>query len=311
MPTTSRAVVVAVGRSGSTAAVEYAVDEAVRRRRGLHLVHVGDRAAADASGATTPDAQAADVLARALQHATARASGRVSLSSGLVPSPTVEGVVSSGLTAPVVVVGRRPRPRTRHPYVVSVTGGVAARACVPVVSVPDGWTDRTGSPHVVVGVDDARCCDDLLLEAFIAARARGARVTVISTWWRPTGAGGRPLTQVDDRTRPEVVRADLDEATARMWAAFPDVPVEYVVCSARPGELLIDASVDASLLVLGRHDSVLPAGSHLGPVARAVLREASCPVLLAAPRSSPHRSETATHVGAGRLGAPTSGGSAT
>ena len=31
----------------------------------------------------------------------------------------------------------------------------------------------------------------------------------------------------------------------------------------------------------------VPIGSHIGPVARAVLREATCPVLLATPR--PHR----------------------
>ena len=43
------------------------------------------------------------------------------------------------------------------------------------------------------------------------------------------------------------------------------------------------------LLVLGRHDPAIPIGSHLGPVARAVLRDAACPVLLADPRPRTHR----------------------
>ena len=52
-------------------------------------------------------------------------------------------------------------------------------------------------------------------------------------------------------------------------------------------EVLVESSADAQLLVIGRHDPLVPIGSHIGPVARAVLREATCPVLLATPR--PHR----------------------
>jgi nucleotide-binding universal stress UspA family protein len=51
--------------------------------------------------------------------------------------------------------------------------------------------------------------------------------------------------------------------------------------------VLVECSADAELLVIGRHDPLVPIGSHIGPVARAVLREATCPVLLATPR--PHR----------------------
>ena len=52
-------------------------------------------------------------------------------------------------------------------------------------------------------------------------------------------------------------------------------------------EAILGASEAADLLVIGRHDPLVPVGSHIGPVARAVLREAACPVLLANPR--PHR----------------------
>ncbi len=52
-------------------------------------------------------------------------------------------------------------------------------------------------------------------------------------------------------------------------------------------EAVLAASEGADLLVIGRHDPLVPVGSHIGPVARAVLREAACPVLLANPR--PHR----------------------
>jgi nucleotide-binding universal stress UspA family protein len=59
------------------------------------------------------------------------------------------------------------------------------------------------------------------------------------------------------------------------------------VVHGRAAEALVEASADAELLVIGRHDPLVPIGSHVGPVARAVLREATCPVLLASPR--PHR----------------------
>ena len=36
-------------------------------------------------------------------------------------------------------------------------------------------------------------------------------------------------------------------------------------------------------MVVGRHDTVMPVGSHMGPVARAVLSASACPVLLADP----------------------------
>jgi len=41
-------------------------------------------------------------------------------------------------------------------------------------------------------------------------------------------------------------------------------------------------------VVVGRHDPLVPSGSHLGPVARTLLRAARCPVLLVAP-SPAHR----------------------
>jgi nucleotide-binding universal stress UspA family protein len=43
----------------------------------------------------------------------------------------------------------------------------------------------------------------------------------------------------------------------------------------------VEASERSDVLVLGRRHHLLPIGSHLGPVARAVLDRAQCPVLMA------------------------------
>ena len=61
------------------------------------------------------------------------------------------------------------------------------------------------------------------------------------------------------------------------------IPVEIDARHAYPADALVEASRTSDLLVIGRHDPAVPLGSHLGPVARAVMREAACPVLLADP----------------------------
>ena len=52
----------------------------------------------------------------------------------------------------------------------------------------------------------------------------------------------------------------------------------------RAPDVLVDESERARLLVVGRHDPVLPLGSHLGPITRTVLDHAACPVLVVDPR---------------------------
>jgi nucleotide-binding universal stress UspA family protein len=293
MDTTAPPFVVAVGRRGSGTAIEYAAAEALRQHRGLHLVHavhlVPTGAVTDAADFAVLEREGAEILASAVERASALVSGLVPVTSALPSAAALSAVVSASVAAPLVVVGRCPEARRTHPYVRSVTGGVAARVHAPVVSVPDGWSDPTGSPHVVVGLDDPDGGDTgVLVEAFVAARARRARLSVVSAWWRPPGAGRRSLTHVDDAAREETIRAAIDRALTDLLVAYADVPVEVLVRSARPGEALVEASRGASLVILGRHEHLLSTGSYLGPVARSVLRESACPVLLAIPHPA-HR----------------------
>ena len=83
-----------------------------------------------------------------------------------------------------------------------------------------------------------------------------------------------------DRSQAEV-RAALDA----LGDSGVAIEAEVVVHPGRAIEAILDASQGAQLLVIGRHDPLVPVGSHIGPVARAVLREATCPVLLASPHA--------------------------
>jgi nucleotide-binding universal stress UspA family protein len=291
MHTTPAPIVVAVGSKGSLAAIDFAAAEALRQHRGLHLVHGFDAGPADPRLDVPVDAvdlarreeEAGEVLGAAVRHAVTVVGGLVPVTSSLSQAPAVAAVYASAHDAPLVVVGRCARSRLTHPYVRSVTGGVAARVHVPVVSVPDDWADEAPA-HVVVGVDHPRQSVPVLHEAFQAASDRRALLTVVSSWWDPTAYVHDPAAFEQDPTWPERLRAGIDEVLPDLQAEYADVAVELHVRKARPGEVLIDASRHACLLVLGRHDPVLPRDSHLGPIARSVLAEAACPVLLTTPR---------------------------
>ena len=299
MHTTPAPIVVAVGRKGSPVAIDFAATEALRQHRGLHLVHGLDVAAADDSAGVVDRArleeQAGEVLAAAVRHAVAVVGGLVPVTSTLCHAPAVSAVYASAHDAPLVVVGRRPESRRTHPYVRSVTGGVAARVHVPVASVPDDWADDRAPAHVVVGIDHPRQSVPVLHEAFQAASDRRALLTVVSSWWDPTAYVHDPVAFAEDHTWPERLRTDIEAVLPELRAEYPDVPVELHVRKARPGGVLIDASRHACLMVLGRHDPVIPRDSHLGPIARSVLAEASCPVLLTTPRR-PSRVRRAMHL---------------
>ena len=61
---------------------------------------------------------------------------------------------------------------------------------------------------------------------------------------------------------------------------YGQLDTEVVARHQRPADALVDESRRASLLVIGRRDPRLPHGSHIGPVARAVLRRSECPVMV-------------------------------
>ncbi|CAI9407589.1 universal stress protein [Nocardioides sp. T2.26MG-1] len=288
MHTTPAPIVVAVGSKGSLAAIDFAATEALRQHRGLHLVHGLDVGPAVSSvigvDLALLEEEAGEVLSAAVRHAVAVVGGLVPVTSSLSQVPAVAAVYASAHDAPLVVVGRCARSRLTHPYVRTVTGGVAARVHVPVVSVPDDWDAGEAPAHVVVGVDHPQQSVPVLHEAFQAAGDRKALLTVVSSWWDPTAYVHDPAAFERDPTWPERLRAGIDEVLPDLRAEYPDVPVELHVRKSRPGEVLIDASRHACLLVLGRHDPVLPRDSHLGPIARSVLAAAACPVLLTTPR---------------------------
>jgi nucleotide-binding universal stress UspA family protein len=149
-----------------------------------------------------------------------------------------------------------------------------------VVSVPEGWQPGTTEAVVTVGVQDPQEAHSLIRRGLVEARARDARVVVLHAWYVE---GGYDSVVADRDFRAEQKRRTTQELTPAIVAAraeIPDVPVQLWVRHAPPAGALIDSASSSELLVIGRRHHLLPLGSHLGPVARAVLQHSTCPVVL-------------------------------
>jgi nucleotide-binding universal stress UspA family protein len=128
---------------------------------------------------------------------------------------------------------------------------------------------------------------ELLGTAFAAARERSARLVVLHTWRLPSA--------YDDIIESRVARDQVErEGTAEIegllapWrTAFPEVEVEVRVAHDDAAKALVEASREADLLVIVRRSHGVPAATHLGGTARALLRHAACPVMVVPPTPVP------------------------
>ncbi|MFC4783820.1 universal stress protein [Nocardioides sp. MAHUQ-72] len=292
----TKPVVVAVGNDPVDSALEYAVAEALREGCGVHVLH------AVHVKPTGPEMVLLDFAEiEQIGHATLHAAvekaedllrGRAPLTSAMVRGPVVQTILEATQDARLVVLQRRDLSRMRRTVTRSVSSGVAAHAHVPVISVPAGWSEETDHPGeqpvVTVGVDIPERCAPVVATAAAAARSRGARLHVLHTWWFPSVYDDIIMSRVENDTWADKAREEIRAVLEGLGDAVAGLPVDVEARHAHPADALIDAGRDSSLLVVGRHDPLVPVGSHLGPVARAVLRDATCPVLLANP-SHVHR----------------------
>ena len=283
-------IVVAIGPGEMESALEWAAAEAVRAGCGLHLVHAVPVVPIRPETVLVPpvdvEAWGRELLARAAKRAADLVGGAVPVTHEIRRGAPVQVLVDAGRTARMVVLEHRRLSRLERVVNRTVAGGVAAHLRVPVVAVPSGW-EAPGGGVVVAGVDVPERSEEVLSAAAAEARARGASLRIVHAWALTVHYDAMVMEVEErrrwtDRSRAEV-RAALDDLGDETVA----LEAEVVVHAGRAVEAILDASQGAQLLVIGRHDPLVPIGSHIGPVARAVLREATCPVLLASPRAHP------------------------
>ncbi|MDG4786692.1 universal stress protein [Micromonospora sp. WMMD1102] len=156
----------------------------------------------------------------------------------------------------------------------STTVAVSAHAHCPVVVVR-GERERPDGP-VVVGVDGSPGAQLALEYAFAQAAARDAELRVVRAWtpiaprWQPPGYGPEEQAAVE--------RAELDRVLTDGRSRYPQVRVTVEVTPGPAGRVVVDASRDAQLVIVGTRGHGGFGGLLLGSISQQLLHHAHCPV---------------------------------
>ncbi|MGW7529310.1 universal stress protein [Streptomyces sp. NPDC054783] len=289
------------GSPESRAAAEWAAREAELRGLPVKLVQVWEPmpepvAQAPLLGAETQQHWTEKVPRETAEGLRLRHPG-VEVTTEHVTGRPAEALVRAAKDAALLVLGSRGLGGVGGFLVGSVGLAVVAYAERPVVLVRAGEQatdehekDQAGIPSttapfrpVVLGLDVGHPDEALLGFAFDAAACRNVPLRVVHGWNPPPYyAYGMALEPAVER---EMAKGDATMVTEvlRPWRQkFPDVEVVEQSHYGSPSSLLIDASQEASLVVVGRRVRRSSVGAHTGPVTHAVLHHATAPVAVVA-----------------------------
>jgi nucleotide-binding universal stress UspA family protein len=154
---------------------------------------------------------------------------------------------------------------------------VVTNAPCPVVVVR---VARRPVGPIVVGIDGSPESKAVLSTAFDEASVRNARLDVVQVLYVHSEAEGVP----DPNAALAMARSEASELMVQLLAEavqqHPHVKVRTDLPVGYPAEVLINASSQASMLVMGSHGGGGFADMGLGSVAHAVVHHARCPVML-------------------------------
>ncbi|MFI2206518.1 universal stress protein [Streptomyces sp. NPDC020192] len=289
------------GSPESRAAAEWAAREAQLRGLPVKLVQVWEPI-------SEPMAQAPLLGAETHQHWTERipreaAEGLrlrhpgVEVSTEQLTGRPAEALVDAAEDAEMLVLGSRGLGGIGGFLVGSVGLAVVAHTERPVVLVRAGeqaadehQMDLAGIPSaatafrpVVLGLDVASPDEALIGFAFEAAARRSVPLRVVHVWNPPPYyAYGMALEPAVEREMAKGDAVMLSEVLRPWRQKYPDVEVVEQSQYGSPSLLLIDASHEASLVVVGRRVRRSSVGAHIGTVTHAVLHHSTAPVAVVA-----------------------------
>ncbi|MFF8843377.1 universal stress protein [Streptomyces sp. NPDC015127] len=274
------------GSDSSLQAVDWAVDEAARHGLPLRLVYAslweryeGGR---PSFGTDRPDEEimAEHIIASSAERARLRIP-EVKVSGEVLPEEAVSALLREGHEAFALVTGSRGRGELAGRLLGSVSLTVAARAVCPVVVVRGGERNRQGAlGRVVVGVGDGIEGSGAVRFAVREAQARGCALDAVRAWRSPAHEHvDHPLVADDaSQAREEQASTVLADALREVERDHPRVEVHRRPVEGPAHKVLVAASADADLAVVGalrRHGHF---GLQLGRVAHTLLHHSECPV---------------------------------
>jgi nucleotide-binding universal stress UspA family protein len=129
---------------------------------------------------------------------------------------------------------------------------------------------------VVVGVDGSACGAKAAQWAQAYAERYGLSITLVTAWNWPTSYGV-PL--VLNGFDPEEDAQKTVEAGAASLT-LPPGRIRTIIHQGAPGDVLVRASTDATLLVVGTRGHGSVAGALIGSTSNYCTHHASCPVVV-------------------------------
>jgi nucleotide-binding universal stress UspA family protein len=213
-----------------------------------------------------------------------RIAPHVDVTTTLMIGTRPDAITERSHDAELVVVGAPPHDLMGRLWTGSTVTGVAARSACPVAVIPAGES-KDDAHQVSVGLKSTDNVDQLLAAAFSVAGQTGAELRIVHAWKLLTPYENAvaerlptPEWEIEEERRIEGLLIDLR-------LAYPTVSVRVDLVHGQPAYVLVEASEDADVIVISRpiHGGFV---HHLGATARAVIREAHCPVLIVPPDES-------------------------
>ncbi|MCT9008895.1 universal stress protein [Streptomyces sp. NPDC054766] len=285
------------GSQESRAAAEWAAREAELRGLPLKIVHVWEPV-------PEPMAQSPLLGAETQQHWTERIP-REAAEGVRLRHPGVEvrteqlsghpgdALAEAAKSAELLVLGSRGLGGIGGFMVGSVGLSTVAHADSPVVLVraleaaaDEHELDPAGVPSAatpfrpVVLALDVEHPDEALIEfAFDAAKRRATSLRVVHGWYPPPYyAYGTPVNPALHEALALSASGAVTEVLRPWRKKFPDVEVVEDSRYGSAAVLVVDASREASLVVVGRRIRRSPFGAHIGHVTHSVLHHSTAPV---------------------------------
>ena len=154
------------------------------------------------------------------------------------------------------------------------------------------------NPTIIVGVNGSSASARALRWAAAEADRVDAQLRVVLIWnVEPRAYYAPSISPADCDRRQERAAARLAATVRAVLGSMPRDSVVTMVAQGMPDRALVEQSTGADLLVLGSASGVV-SGRAIGPVIRACLSHAHCPVVVVGPEGArDHAQISAQHQG--------------
>jgi nucleotide-binding universal stress UspA family protein len=132
---------------------------------------------------------------------------------------------------------------------------------------------------IVVGVDGSDSSVDALRWAAAQAKLTNSALEVMATWAYPASYGWAPAWPEDWDPQKETERALTDVVEGAIGSS-PGIQVRQLVVEGHAAQVLVKASRDADLLVVGSRGHGAFTGMLLGSVSEYLATHCLCPVVI-------------------------------